>query len=84
MRRILIALILLCSNVLPALAEKRFALVMAVDGYKNVRPLGNAGATAAYEASLKSISGAIDLKPDEVLYTASREHALARIDGVRN
>lgn len=43
-----------------------------------------AGATAAYEASLKSIGKAIDLKPDEVLYTASRDHALARLDGVRN
>ncbi|TPM38620.1 caspase family protein [Mesorhizobium sp. B2-3-4] len=43
-----------------------------------------AGAAAAYEAALKSIRKAIDLKPDEVLYTASRDHALARIDGVRN
>ena len=42
------------------------------------------GALKAYEAALAAIQKAVALKPDEVAYTASRDHAEARIGGVRN
>lgn len=43
-----------------------------------------ARALEAYEAALAIIEKAVALKPDEVAYTASRDHARARIDGIRN
>ncbi|QIG49540.1 peptidase C14 [Nordella sp. HKS 07] len=42
------------------------------------------GAKEAYEAALAMIERAVALKPNEVTYTASRDHALARIGGVRD
>jgi uncharacterized caspase-like protein len=42
------------------------------------------GALKAYEAALAAIEKAVALKPDEVAYTASRDHAEARIGGIRN
>jgi len=39
-----------------------------------------AAAKAAYEAALSTIERAIALKPDEVLYTAGKEHVLARLE----
>lgn len=42
------------------------------------------GALKAYEAALAAIEKAVALKPDEVAYTASRDHAEALIGGVRN
>jgi hypothetical protein len=38
----------------------------------------------AYETALATIEKAVAIKPDEVAYTASRDHAQARISGVRN
>ena len=38
----------------------------------------------AYEDALATIGKAVALKPDEVTYTASRDHAEARIKGIRN
>lgn len=43
-----------------------------------------AGALKAYETALATIEGAVTLKPDEITYTASKDHALARIAGLRN
>ena len=43
-----------------------------------------ARALKAYEAALATIEKAVALKPDAVAYTASRDHAQARIGGVRN
>lgn len=42
MRRSFLVLILLCSTALPALAEKRVALIMGANDYENIRPLKNA------------------------------------------
>lgn len=43
-----------------------------------------AAAKAAYEAALATIEKAIALKPKEVLYTASKDHVLARLDIVNS
>ncbi len=68
LRRFLVALVLLSSSAFPALAEQRFALVMAVDAYKNVRPLGNAVNDAqAIKKSLEALGFEVTLETDRDL-----------------
>lgn len=53
-------------------------------GYVLEEQGNKAGAREAYGAALATIEKAVALKPDEVTYTASKDHAVARLNGVRN
>jgi uncharacterized caspase-like protein len=67
MRRALLIVLLSCTA-LPALADKRVALVMATDDYEHVRPLGNAVNDAqAMERKLKQLGFDVTLETDRNL-----------------
>lgn len=68
MRRALLTLLLLSSTALSAWADKRVALVMAADDYKNIRPLENAVNDAqAIEESLEKLGFEVTLETDRDL-----------------
>lgn len=51
-------------------------------GYVYEEQGDKAGALGAYKAALAAIEKAVAIKPNEVAYTASKDHALARIAGL--
>ena len=74
------------SSLEPKNPEFQYAVyeTQVKSGYVLEEQGDKAGALQAYKAALAVIEEAVTLKPDEITYTASKEHALARIEGVRN
>lgn len=74
------------SQVEPENPENFYAVYQThiKSGYVREDQGKKAEALASYEAALAEIEKAVALKPDATAFTASKDHALARIAGVRN